>query len=282
MKPMDNVKKWLDRICGPDSEKVLFEEEKKEWDGLTETERKRYLEELLTKPVLFENPAVIYFWYFRTKWADALKLLHDSSSISVLEIGAGGCDIVPKTISKTYDADSEYVTANLNKELSSILKAITQNLPINICIIEDDAQRIEDYAEENSFDVIVFEHSVNDVIENLLASKNNIDTINTSWMEVLPSISEIVNREYKGNTYEENAKKEFLEIISSCLSVLKPGGYIACCHYQFQYNLDIGLDPYLNENILNIVRKWIAEAGLGTEVFFDGFDSQYWMFIKKS
>lgn len=176
---------------------------------------------------------------------------------------------------------SQYITANLNKELTNIFKAKTKNLPITVEVIEDDAQNIEEVSGTDAFDMVVFEHSANDVIETILAEKNGIDTINSDWMEILPQITEIVNQEYQNGTLEQTVKPEFLYLISSCLKVLKPNGRIAINHYQFQYNLDIGLNPDWNENLLPVVRTWINEAKLGKEVIVQDFEPQWWMFLKK-
>ena len=156
---------------------------------------------------------------------------------------------------------SQYITANLNKELTNIFKAKTKNLPITVEVIEDDAQNIEEVSGTDAFDMVVFEHSANDVIETILAEKNGI--------------------EYQNGTLEQTVKPEFLYLISSCLKVLKPNGRIAINHYQFQYNLDIGLNPDWNENLLPVVRTWINEAKLGKEVIVQDFEQQWWMFLKK-
>ena len=100
-------------------------------------------------------------------------------------------------------------------------------------------------------------------------------------MEILPQITEILNQEYQNGTLEQTVKPEFLYLISSCLKVLKPNGRIAINHYQFQYNLDIGLNPDWNENLLPVVRTWINEAKLGKEVIVQDFEPQWWMFLKK-
>jgi len=49
----------------------------------------------------------------------------------------------------------------------------------------------------------------------------------------------------------------------------------------YQYDLDRGINRDFWENLLLIVRKWINGAGIGKEVFIDGFEPQWWMFIKK-
>lgn len=281
MRPIDNSEKWLEIINSKSAAEMLTERELKCWESIPAEDKSRYLKELIEKPIVFENPEIIYDWYFRSKWASALKCVCQREEISVFEVGAGGCDIVPKAVSMKYcHQKTRYITANLNKELTQIFKWKTEVDPIDIYVIEEDAANIKTYVGENAFDAIVFEHSVNDVLETILAEKNGIDTVNCGWMDILPTITEVVNREWGNETFEKNTKGEFLKLINTCVDVLKPGGWLVFAHYQFQYNLDIGLSPELNQNIIPIVRKWISDSNIGKEYFFDGFDSNWWMFVR--
>ena len=281
-KYIDRVENWIEKLHDSSSINVLTEREKKHWDTIPMDKKEKYVSELIEKPIVFENPETIYDWYFRNKWADALKTVHNEDSISVFEIGAGGCDIVPKAIARDFvHHDTYYVTANLNKELSQIFKWKTEHDPISIYLIEDYASNIKNHVGDKLFDVIAFEHSANDVLETILAEKHGIDTVNKSWMDILPSITELVNSEWDNNTFEDSTRDAFMRLISVCFDVLKPGGYIVIAHYQFQYNLDIGLSADFNTNLIPMVRKWLAENKIGTEEFFDEFDSNWWMFIRK-
>ena len=282
MKHIDSTEKWKELINSERATDILTENEKKRWEDISKDEKNRFITALIEKPILFENPEIIYDWYFRSKWVNALECTHKKESVFVFEIGAGGCDIVPKAISKKYcHPDTTYVTATLNNEPTQLFTWNTEHEPISISVIEDDASNIKDYVGENAFDVVVFEHSINDVLETILAEKNGIDTVNNGWMDILPAITEVVNREWNGGTFEKNTKPEFLKLIKDCFDVLKPGGWIIATHYQFQYNLDIGISPKLNSELIPMVRKWISEAGLGKEFFFADFDSNWWLFVKK-
>lgn len=278
---IDCTEKWTERLCSNFATDVLTETEKEIWNSIPGDKKKTYVKELIEKPIVFENPEIIYDWYFRNKWADALKAVHNKESISVFEIGAGGCNIVPKAVLYGYNhSDTKYMTANLNKELTQIFKWKTENDPIVISVVEDDAANIKKYIGDDRFDVIAFEHSLNDVLETILAEKNGIDTVNKGWMEILPAITEVVNREWTNGTFEKNVKIELLNLINTCLEVLKPDGWLIFAHYQFQYNLDIGLSAELNSSLIPMVRNWLE--GIGVEVIFEGFDDNWWMFIKNT
>ncbi len=282
MRPIDNSAKLLEIINSKSALEMLTERELESWDNIPNEDKSKYLRELIEKPIVFENPEIIYDWYFRNKWADALQTVCPQEEISVFEIGAGGCDIVPKAVAKKYcHPKTRYITANLNKELTQIFKWKTENDPVDISVIEDDAANIKSYVGENAFDAIVFEHSVNDVLETIIAEKYGIDTVNRGWMEILPAITEAVNKEWNNKTFEQNTKDEFLKLIYCCLDVLKPDGWLIFAHYQFQYNLDIGLSPELNQTLIPTVRNWLCDAKIGEEYFFDDFYPNWWMFIRK-
>jgi hypothetical protein len=43
----------------------------------------------------------------------------------------------------------------------------------------------------------------------------------------------------------------------------------------------LGYNPELWENMLPVIRPWFAELSGGREVFFNGFDPQWWLFYQK-
>jgi hypothetical protein len=49
----------------------------------------------------------------------------------------------------------------------------------------------------------------------------------------------------------------------------------------YQYDLSLGYHPDLWNNMLPIAREWINSVEGGKEMFFEGFDPQWWMFYKK-
>lgn len=283
MKPLDNVYEWIAKSSDESFEpEVLDEHEKILWNSFSGKHRKEFTEKLLTEPLDLEGPEIFYSWYFRSKWIQALKSVLPTDSIRVLEIGAGCADMLPRAMSCAYThPQTKYITANMNKELTAAFKQKTSSLPIQVDVIEDNAQNIEAHAETGLFDAVVFEHSVNDVIETMLAERNGINTTESDWMQILPDMISLVNKEIKNKTFVQSVRDDLLDLFKSCLAVLKPGGFIIINHYEFQCNLDFGIDPEWWENLVPIVRGWITEAKLGQEIFPKDFDTQWWMFIKK-
>jgi hypothetical protein len=116
----------------------------------------------------------------------------------------------------------------------------------------------------------------------MFAERNGIDTIDTDWFEILPEMVRIISAEYRNGTFEAAVKDEFLALLNSCMNVLKPNGVMVFFQFMYQMDLDLGYDPELYGNMVDIIRRWVHGAGIGQEVFFDGFDPHWWMFIKKA
>ncbi len=280
MKPLDNLERYIQKMTQQGAANILSDYEKKDWDSYTNADKERHLKDLIEKPLEFDNP--MSMWYFKTKWGEALRAVLSDAPVNVLEIASGANDLVPQVVAKLYGhSDTTYTTVNLNKGLTAEFKRRTEGLPIQVNVIEDAAQKLESYFGSEKADVVVFEHSFNDIIEAMLVERDGVDTINTDWMEILPLMVEKVNRAYLDKTLESAIKDEFLKILESCLDVLKPNSFIVVSQFQFQYSLDVGMNPELLENYLPIVRGWIANAGIGEEVFIEGFEPQWWMFLKK-
>ena len=166
--------------------------------------------------------------------------------------------------------------------MTASFKEKTAELPIKIEVIEDNAQNLESSIELNSFDVVAFEHSVNDVLYAMLGEQAGIDVANLYWFDIVQQLTDIITAAYENHTLEEKAKSGFLDLIQSCLNILRPGGYIVINHFMYENDLKRGISPELWENLLPIVRKWIHELDDGTEVTIEGFNPQWWMFLQKA
>lgn len=243
-------------------------------------ESKILLKELLEAPIDKYPP--VLSWYISSKWLDVFKQIKLNAPIKVLELASGASTFVPNVIAKYYEnPQTKYTTFNLNKKLTASFKSSTSKLPIAIDVVEDAAQNINDYIGNNKVDFVVFEHAINDILQGMFAERNGIDTIDTDWFEILPQMVKIISAEYRNGTFEASIKNEFMELLNSCLNVLKPNGIMVFFHHMYQMDLDLGYDIELYENIIDIVRSWIHEAKIGKEIFFEGFESHWWMFIQK-
>ncbi len=280
MKPLDNLELWLEKLNDADEKEILSDADGIEWNSLSMVEREEKLTALLQKPVA--DFSVVYRWYFRMKWAEALNKTRLKAPVSLLEIGAGDTDMLPQILARKFEhPETQYITANMNKKLTASFKEKTKDLPVKINVIEDDAQNLEAYMQGEKFDVIVFEHSINDILQTILGERAGIDTTHSDWYTVLPQMIELIKQEYLAGTLETSIKGDLIDLLNSCLKMLKPGGYIIINHFMYQYDLDLGYQPDLWNNMLNITREWIKSMDNGSEEFFEGFDQQWWMFLGK-
>lgn len=273
----ENVKRRIDQT---DIKTVLFPNEINEWLNFTEEIKDKKLLRICSLPLCDEDLTVLYSLYFRLKWLDVLRVCTPLKGITILEVGSGSSTNIPNAMTVN-DPTSTYITANMNKKLTEDLRRNTSSLPITINIIEDDANNIKNYCDTDTLDAIVFEHSVNDILQAILCEKNGIDTSNSDWFDILPEMIKMIGIEYVNRSLEQTVKDSFLSLIDNCLSVLKPNGYLIMSHYMFQYDLDLGYNVELWENMLLVVRPWLKELTIGKEVFLDGFDPQWWLFYQK-
>jgi len=130
-------------------------------------------------------------------------------------------------------------------------------------------------------DVIAFQHGVNDVLQAILCDRDGVDTIQTDWMETLPAMIAILQRETRQGTLEQSVRPGFLSLLETLLAVLKPGGVIAMNHYMFQLDLDWGYPPDVWENLIPMVRGWVKDLPGTREIALEGFDRQWWLFLRK-
>lgn len=277
MIPLDSANRWLSQM--PESARIYLNEiEYGEFCRIPEDEAVNQLTALLHKPIAAFTS--INDVYFRTLWAEVIKKLCPGSNLRLLEIASGDADMIPQAMARMFP-ESHYITANMNKSLTKSLINKTKSLPVKIDVIEDDAANIGNHLGSGLVDIIAFQHAVNDVMQAILCDREGVDTVYSDWMETLPKMIEILQGEIKNNTLEQHVKTPFLELIKVLLGVLKKGGTIVMHHYMFQLDLDWGYPPELFERIIPITREWIKELKECKEIFFDGFEHNWWMFLEK-
>jgi len=279
MKPRDQFDnaKWL--VTQANAEAYLFPQEYADWVKMTEEERDTKLRLYCEFPLRFEDYSVVYTLYHRAQWLNAFGACGLPAGATVLEVGSGSTPNIPKALSFR-DKSATYITANMNKELTQGLYRNTADLPVAIQAIEDDANHILRHLAPESVDAVVFEHSVNDVLQAILGESMGLDTTNGDWFELLPQMIVFIKEAYRDGTLEAKLKAPFLSLLQNCFAVLKPGGCFLMSHYMFQYDLDLGYDPDLWQDIIPVVRPWLAELP-GAEFTVDGFDPQWWLFYQK-
>ena len=277
MIPLDNYEKWLPFIL-KNAKQYLSDKEYDEFRMLPEAQTESQLKDLLEKPIA--RFTVINELYFRARWGELIKSVYQGDDLKLLEIASGDADMIPQVMGRTYPG-SQYITANMNKLLNQSLLEKTKDLQLDMKLIEDDAAFIEKHIGEECVDIIAFQHAANDVIQAILCDREGVDTIYSDWMETLPKMIEILQKETKEDTLKDHAKAPFLNLMRTLSKVLKQEGIIAINHYMFQLDLDWGYPADLFENMIPMVRQWMLELEECEEVYLDGFDAQWWIFLKK-
>lgn len=276
MKHLDDFATVKARMDTMSIESTLLPEEYTAWQALAPADRDAKLRRLCEAPL--DDFSAVYRLYFRTKWLDAFRACSLPENPTVLEIGSGESDMIPTALS-IFAPGATYITANMNETLTANLLAKTKDLPVAVRVIADDAANIARHLPPQSVDLLIFEHSLNDIMEAILAEQNGLDTTHSDWFDLLPTMINLMNAAYQKSTLD-TLRAPLSSLIRACFETLKPGGFLAASHYMFQYDLDLGHDPVLWQEILTTVRPWIADA-LGAETTMPGFDPQWWLFLKK-
>lgn len=277
MIPLAPFAEWSDRL-DEHAPRVLDGEELRAYRAIPPTERLTRLRAILEKPIAHFSPVNEVF--FRARWAEVLELAGAPHPLTLLEIGSGDTDLIPQMMAHRYPG-SRYITANMNRLLTAGLRASTAGLPLDIVVIEEDAAALDQHLAPGSVDLVAFQHAVNDVLQAILCDREGIDTIHSDWMQTLPAMIRILQRETSANTFAQSVRPAFLALLQKLLRILKEDGLIVANHYMFQLDLDWGYPPLLWEDLLPIVREWLPELPGCREVFFPGFDPQWWLFLQK-
>jgi hypothetical protein len=274
---LDSYEKWAPKLDGC-AQTFLCPEELAQYNRMPAQYRQERLKDLLEEPIASFTP--VNEAYFRARWAETLKMLYTGNELELLEIASGDADMIPQAMSRSHPG-STYVTANMNKALNESLLKRTQGLNIRLELVEDDAAHIKEHFGRDWFDIAAFQHGVNDVAQAILCGMAGVDTIFSDWMEILPQMIRMLQKEVKEGTLEAHVKGPFLSLMESLVEVLKPGGWVVINHYMFQLDLDWGYPPELFAGWVPLVRGWFRELAGVEEVFFDGYEPNWWIFLRK-
>jgi hypothetical protein len=277
MIPLDKIEKWLSKLT-ESARRYLRPDEFAQFESMQESERERQLRALIQAPIA--NFTVINEVFFRDRWGEVMDRLYPGGKLALLEVASGDADMIPQCMARTRPG-SLYITANMNEKLNESLMNRVHGLPIEVRLIKDDAVNILQHVSAGQVDIIAFQHAVNDVLQAVLCGQNNIDTVYSDWMETLPAMIRLLQKEVAAGTLEANVRKPFMNLMKSLLPTLKTGGHVAMNHYMFQLDLDWGYPPELFEHLAPMVRDWLKELPGCEEVTLDGFDPQWWIFLKK-
>jgi len=226
----------------------------------------------------------LYRIYYIAAWYKLYGSLNLPVELSIYEIATGDTVYVPQALDIYSGNRGKYVTLNLNKELSASFRSKTENMGADVRIIEDNGINVLNYYAENTFDVVAFQHAVNDIVQTIVADIEGIDTVRSNWWATEPQMLRAVFRNYQAGKLKDVACQKFIDIIKVCCKSLKDGGYLIFNNCTF--NADYAAGDYSMEFhslYIDIAREWIAEANLGLEELeIQGYQSKWWMILKKN
>jgi len=277
MIPLDSFDRWS-TLLDERARQYLNENEFQEYQSIPDPEKFRQLKAILENPIA--SFTVVNDVVFRARWAEVLNASHPGKELTLLEIASGDADMIPQMMARLRP-HSRYFSANMNRILTERLRENTRDLPVEVAVIEEDAAGIDRHLPPGSVDIVAFQHAVNDVIQAILCDREGVDTIYADWMETLPKMIAILQRETAQNTLEQHVKPAFLNLLGKLVKLLKKDGVMVMSHYMFQLDLDWGYPPGLWEDLIPITREWIQELPGCKEVFFEGFHPHWWMFYQK-
>ncbi len=242
------------------------------------------IDEITDVPINFARDisGEMFKLYFIAEWIDAFERTKLAKNPSVLEIASGASDPIPQALEIYSDGEGSYVSANLNRILTEGLRRRTASLRIEVRVVEDNAVNLEKYIEPEAFDVVTFQHAINDVFQTIIADRKGIDTVNNDWFDILPAMIQGVTEYYRQGKLREVAYDNFIDLIGVCWRLLKRGGYMIFNTHVYQIDLDCGYPLELYGSYVPLARDWIATSDLGLEIIdCDGFDPQWWLFVRK-
>lgn len=220
--------------------------------------------------------------YYVVSWAKAFELLGLPQGLQAMEVASGDVTVVPRAVDLYSQGTGSYLTANLNKDLTNNFIRNTRNLEIGIRVVEDNALNLDSHCSAESFDVVAFQHAVNDIIQTIVADREGIDTVNNSWWDILSPMIKATEGYYRQGRLAEVARDEFMRLISVCCGLLKKGGCMVFNTTMYQLDLDSGYSRELYSSYVHIAREWIAASGLPLEeVGLEGYDPQWWLVVRK-
>lgn len=277
MIPLASFQKWLP-LLEPSAQRYLDPSQYQAFYLIPPAERTVQLHALLEQPIA--QFTLVNEAFFRARWAELLRQCAAPADLSLLEVATGDTDMIPQMQARDYP-HSTYHTANMNQQLTQSFLHKTSGLPLNIHVHAADAAQIDQQIAPDSVDFIAFQHGVNDVLQAILCDQRSVDTIHSDWMETLPTMISILQEEIAQDTLAQHAKAPFLAMMAGLNKVLKPGGLFLMNHYMLQLDLNWGYPANLWENIIPMTRAWVKDLPGLREVTFDGFDPQWWLFLRR-
>lgn len=253
--------------------------------SLSEEALQEKLAGMITPPITMKEPTdpELLELYYTSSYVYLMETLDIPKNAKLFEIAAGDTIFIPKALNAHAEEGAKYVTANLNKDLSRGFREKTSELSIEVEVIEDNGANIMNYCEQGSMDIAVFHHAMNDIVQTIIAQREEIDTVNVDWWTAEPQMLQAVMAYHDRGELKNAAYRDFTGIIETCMKLLKDDGYFIFDNCTYAGYEELGYSSDFHSNYIQLAREWIHEANLGLqEVELAGFDPKWWMVLRKT
>ncbi|WP_422657106.1 hypothetical protein ACK8P5_15175 [Paenibacillus sp. EC2-1] len=253
--------------------------------SLSEEALQQKLARMITPPITLNErtDSELLELYYTSSYVHLFETFNIPKKAKLFEIAAGDTIFIPKALNAYADEGAKYITANLNKSLTSGFREKASELSIELEIIEDNGINILSYCGEGKVDVAVFHHAMNDIVQTIIAEREGNDTVNVDWWTAEPQMLQTVMAYHNRGELKTAAYSEFISIIETCMKLLKEDGYFIFDNCTYAGYEDMGYNSDFHSNYIQLAREWIHEADLGLqEVELEGFDPKWWMVLQKT
>jgi hypothetical protein len=279
-----NYKQLAIQVKNNEYSKYISVELKEYLAGIDICELENNFKRIMSSPIKFINKfdRPLYQLYFTAAWANLFSTFLKSRNINLMEVASGDANYIINGLDH-YSADlGNYITFNLNKKLSNGLINKNKDKAVKIKVIEDNGMNVLKYYGINSFNVIAFHHALNDIIQTIIAEYEGIDTVNCDWWEKEPEMLHAVMKHHRQGTLKSVAYSDFINLIRICCDVLISDGYMVFDNCSFASYESIGYSTEFHDSYISLAREWIKEANLPLdEICLDGYDSKWWLILRK-
>ncbi len=280
-----NFQKMAKRIKKGETDRFFFTNEaREEIARLSTDEIQSRLQGFMKSPMIRKGSSDMQLsrLYHILCWIEVLKELSISKNATLIEIAPGAGTHIVTAFDVISGGKGKYVAFNLNKKLTSDFKTQTQDLNLDIRIIEDDAKNTPAYIPKETIDIVAGNHAINDILETIIANREGLDTVEGDYFEVAPRLIREYEKAYLDGTLKNLVFDDFTDIMRAVYSTLKPTGYLVLNYYVYPVEIDWGGSVLVRSAFVSLARQWISEADLGFEtVSLDGFDPKWWGFFRK-
>ena len=135
---------------------------------------------------------------------------------------------------------------------------------------------------EDSFDLAVFEHAIDDIVVEAVAHHEGIESQARGEGGEYSPRSRAVRAYWRSGDLEAVAAPALVRVVELGLRALRPSARMVFHHRVVDAHLVAGHPLDLYTEYLPLTRRWIAEAGLRLrEVALDSFDPTWWMCLER-